>query len=204
MTRLRYVALAAVVIGGCSARQHGSKASGDDGFAPGLYVLTVKSATIEKRRPDGSPWHETKPDKTMFVVGALAGLAVGQPELGASVGDALSDPGGAPLPPSAYVRIRALGRTLTTQAVEQSYSPTWNETLGLDARTLTGPESAIIWVIDSTNETLIASGSASITKLLAKKSSVIELSGSVRGLEVEVVPDSGEGVDDMTRQQMLR
>ena len=203
MTRLRYVALVAVV-GGCSARQHGSTATDDHGFTPGLYVLTVKSATIEQRRPDGSPWHETKPDKTMFVVGALAGLAVGQPELGASVGDALSDPGGEPLPPSAYVRIRALGRTLTTQSVEQSYSPTWNETLALDARALSGQESAIIWIIDSTNETLIASGSVSLTELLSKKSSVIELNGSVRGLEVEVVPDSGEGVDDATRQDMMR
>lgn len=198
----RWVGLLACAIGaGCSASQHRTKQP--SGVAAGAYLVRIKSAAIDERRPDGSPWDVTKPDKTMATVGALAGLVVGEPELGASIGEALSDQGGEPLPPTACVRIRALGHTLATAAVE-SYLPTWDETIGIDSRELSGAESALIWIIDSKSRTLIANGSIDITELLSKRQHMIELNGSAHALEVEVIADSGDGADVATLQEMSR
>src|SRR5688572_22759604 len=59
------------------------------------YRVTVVSAAIAATRIDGRPWHTQPPEHTWKVIGAIAGLFVGQPELGMTAGSMFDDQGGA-------------------------------------------------------------------------------------------------------------
>jgi len=63
------------------------------------YSIQFIEASLTSTRPDGSPWHMSRGDNSLALLGGLVGLAIGDPSTGFSIGSALSDPGGDPLAP---------------------------------------------------------------------------------------------------------
>src|SRR3569833_1679053 len=112
----------------------------------GTYRVWIKSATIDPRRPDGSPWHLTQPDSTAMILGSAAGVAVGNPEFGTSVGAAFADKGGDPEAPSPYIAIKIAGQTETIAPVGRSYSPTWDQSFVINTMWTSPNERVVIQV----------------------------------------------------------
>lgn len=148
--------VASVLLAGCAGRQRGA-ASNTPSFARGKYALRIISATIDPLREDGSPWHVTKPDQAPALVGAVIGLAAGQPEVGMALGNAIADKGGKPVPPLPAIRVRVTGGEWRSIASAQpTYSPTFENWIEIDATAMTGEEAVVIQVVDAIDGTLIA------------------------------------------------
>ncbi len=198
------VALISSLLAACAQRTP-TQTPANNGFVAGVYVVRIKSATIDRLRPEGVPWHISEPDGTMALVGSVAGLVVGQPDLGAAVGEALSDPGGKPVPPSPFVRLRIGEKVWTTAAIDRSLDPAWNETITVDAREFTGDESFLIWVVDEVDGQLIATSNLSALELFGEsKQTVTRFDGAVHTMEVESALLGADGVDAATREDMGR
>lgn len=154
----------------------------------GVYTIRIKGATIAPRRPDGSPWHVTKADSSAVLVGAAAGLVVGNPELGMEVGGTFADRGGDPLAPLAYVRVKLAGSTFTIPPGERSYSPVWDQPIEIDTRNFFGDELVVIEVVDAVDSGLLAYANVSLSELLATPAQTLtNLEGSVPSLDVEAL-----------------
>lgn len=170
----------------CGGRQHSATRSS---FKPGIYELRIKAATIESRRPDGSPWHISAADHTAEVVGAVAGVVVGNPELGRSVGEAVADKGGQPLAPTPYVVVKIGGSSWTINANGRSYSPTWDQSVAIATSDFRDDARVVIQVLDADGSELLAQTELPLADLLAHSGQTLtELGGSVRSLDLEVHP----------------
>lgn len=175
-----------VVLGALGCRPQQSPAPQHPSIHQGVYTITIKSATIAPRRPDGTPWHVSQPDKSALVVAVAAGVAVGNPDLGMKVGEAISEKGGDPLAPIPFVRVKLAGTTWTIAPVGRSYSPAWNESIEINARTLTGDEQVVIQVLDAVDESLLAQGQLRLSQLVARSGQTLtNLQGSVSTLDLE-------------------
>ena len=172
---------------GCAARQQQPASSHEAVIHQGRYRVWIKGATVAPRRPDGSPWHISEPDDRAVVAGAVAGLAVGNPELGVAVGERLAGTGGDALAPMPFVRVKLAGTTWTIGPATRTYSPTWPDAIAIDAHALRGDEKVVIQVIDAVDEALLAQGQLTVAELVARPGQTLtNLRGSVPSLDVEV------------------
>jgi hypothetical protein len=170
---------------GCGGHQPNTSPRSQTSHAV-VYTIRIKSATISPRRPDGSPWHVTEADKSALIVGAAAGLAVGNPELGVKVAENFIVAGGDPQAPVPFVRVKLAGTTWTIGPVERSYAPAWNESFAINARELRGDEQVVIQVLDAVDESLIAQGQFTLEQLVSRPAQTLtNLQGSVPSLDVE-------------------
>ncbi len=155
--------------------------------AVGWYELEFGAATIESRRPDGSPWHVTRGDDTATAIGGIVGFLIGNPELGASIGGQFSVKGGDPLAPRPYVAIKIAGRTYRTMAVERTYSPKWEELpIALDARSLSETEPVVIQVVDATDDGLLGQVEVTLGQLVSRSAGTFTTRGSVPSLDFSI------------------
>lgn len=188
--------LVGCAIAGCGSRQAVSKDQAP-AIEPGSYRIWIRSATIAPRRPDGSPWHLTQPDNTTTIIGAVAGLAVGNPELGASIGSEFAEKGGDPEAPLPYVAVKIAGQTETIAPVARSYSPAWEQSFEINTLWVPVDEPVVIQVLDAVDGALIGQTEMRVADLLAKRGRTItNLKGSVASLDVETsllpeTPDHG-------------
>ena len=154
----------------------------------GWYELQFGAATIESRRPDGSPWHVTRGDDTATAIGGILGFLVGNPELGASIGGQFSPKGGDPLAPRPYVAVKIAGRTYRTMAVDRSYSPKWEGLpIAVDPRSLSETEPVVIQVVDATDDGLLGQVEVTLGQLVARSAGTLtKLHGSVPSLDFSI------------------
>lgn len=185
----------ALVIGGCAAPHHATKPARS--IADGIYSVQFTAATIEPRRPDGSPWHVSAANNTGLIVGTAAGLAVGNPELGA-VGAKFDNPGGEAQAPKPYVVFKLEGASWTIGPAERSYSPTWSQAIEIRTWAYRGDEQVLIQVVDAVDNALLARGQLRLADLLARPAQTItNLKGSVPSLDVEVATRATSELDDL-------
>jgi hypothetical protein len=205
MTAMKLAALviASVVLSGCAGRQRVA-ATSRLSFERGQYSLRFITTTIDPLREDGTPWHVTKPDETPAIVGAVIGLAAGQPEIGMAVGNAIADKGGKPSPPLPAIRTRVSGgKWRSVAALQPTYAPTFQDGILIDASAMTGDELVIIQVIDSIDGTLIAYAAPTFAELVAHEHQTVQLTGQASRLELELrfIPE-GDGADETTLREM--
>jgi hypothetical protein len=173
------------VIASCGSRQSGLKVQTPN-ITPGSYRVWIKGATIASRRPDGSPWHRTEADNTSTVIGAAAGLALGNPELGASIGGAFAEKGGEPEAPLAYVAIKIAGETETIAPVARSYSPTWEQSIVINTVATSVDELVVIQVLDAVDGGLLGQTEMHVADLVGQHGrTMTTLRGSVASLDIE-------------------
>jgi hypothetical protein len=125
------VVVVSMVVAGCGGRQRAATERGPS-FPRGQYALRIISATIEPVREDGTPWHVTEPDHVPALVGAVVGLAAGQPEVGMALGNAIADKGGKPLPP--VMQRDAHGLVVMTPASAPSFADCASESVRTSSR----------------------------------------------------------------------
>lgn len=123
-----------------------------------------------------------------MLIGGLLGLAVGYPELGLSIGNAMSDPGGEPKAPIPYLEIKVADETYRISAVRRTYAPTWDQPILIDARHRSGEEPAIVQIIDGVDNSVIGQYETTLAKLLSTPAQTITRLGSVMSLDVRVRP----------------
>ena len=201
MARLSLVLLGGLVASGCGSAPRPTvaqpAASRDPDYAladqqsntaVGWYELQFGAATIESRRPDGSPWHVTRGDDTATAIGGIVGFLIGNPELGASIGGQFSVKGGDPLAPRPYVAVKIAGRTYRTMAVDRSYSPKWEGLpIAVDARSLSETEPVVIQVVDATDDGLLGQVEVTLGQLVARSAGTFtNLHGSVPSLDFSI------------------
>lgn len=149
------------------------------------YRITIRDASIVAQRPDGRPWHLTKPDQTVAVVGEVVGVVAGQPELGAAAGKALAGDE-EEFAPTPYVELHVADRTLTTLPAGPTLSPSWNEDLVLDVDGLRDAEPVAILVKDGFDDGVIGDASMTLGELLARDHLSISDRGSVALLTIAI------------------
>lgn len=183
------------VLGGClafgCARSHHASVDPMNSARSGRYEVRFGAATIESRRPDGSPWHVTRGDDTAATVGGVVGFLLGHPELGSTVGGIFSEKGGDPLAPQPYVAMRVAGTTYRTMALQRTYAPTWQALpISFDVRMLRDDEPVVIQVLDATDDTLLGQTEMPLRDLLSRSAGTLtDLRGSVLALDVSVRPE---------------
>ena len=187
MARLSLLLLGGLVASGCGSARRPTveqpAASRDPDYAlteqqskaaVGWYELRFGAATIESRRPDGSPWQVTRGDDTAAAIGGIVGFLIGTPELGASIGGQFSIKGGDPLAPRAYVAVKIAGRTYRTMAVDRTYSPKWDDLpIAVDARSLSDTEPVVIQVVDATDDGLLGQAEVTLGDLLSRSAGTL-------------------------------
>lgn len=200
MARLFSVLLGGLVASGCGPARRPTveqpAASRDPDYAladhqsnnaVGWYELQFSAATIESRRPDGSPWHVTRGDDTATAIGGIVGFLIGNPELGASIGGQFSVKGGDPLAPRPYVAVKIAGRTYRTMAVDRSYSPKWEDPIAVDARSLSETEPVVIQVVDATDDGLLGQVEVTLGQLVSRSAGTLTTQhGSVPSLDFSI------------------
>lgn len=159
--------------------------------SPPAYRLTVVGATIEARRPDGSPWRTSKPDKTMAVLGMAAGIALGQAALGTAVGELLSGEEHA-LAPAPFVEINVGGVKYETAALQPTLSPTWNQVLLIDAAGVHSDDVVVISVRDGVDGQTLSTTQLTFSDLVSRPSRTFAGMTSVPSLNVYVTPTTIE------------
>jgi len=188
---------------GCAGRQQLSTPNQGPSFTPGLYIVRIKAAMIEPRRPDGSPWHVTQPNNAAVVLGAVGGLAIGNPALGMAIGNALAGKGGDPQAPVPYVLVKIAGTTWTIMPTDRSYAPSWDQPIELNARALRGDEQVIIQVIDGIDDALIGQRELTLAELVSRPAQTLtNIRGSVATLDCEAALQYGSGLDDADLGQL--
>lgn len=196
MNRVLLVA-AGVALTGCGGHHN---ATDRHGMRDGVYAVRVTGATIESRRPDGSPWHVTSGDSSAAVLGVAAGVVAGNAELGTTVGDALGAKGGDPEAPIPYVVLKLGGASWTIGPTERSYSPTWNQAVEIRTWSYRGDEQVIIQVLDAVDHELLAQGAMPLSKLLSEPTQTLtNLKGSVPTLDLDVAVKTKSELDDGPR-----
>jgi hypothetical protein len=176
MVSMRAWLVAVLVIGACSS------------FRQDKYIVQFPAARLSATRPNGTPWHTTSADNSATIIGGLLGLAIGAPEIGLSIGTAMSDPGGEPKAPIPYLDIKIAGETYRIAAVGRTYAPTWTQPIVIDARKRSGDEPVIVQVLDGVDNSVIAQHETTLAALLGSPAQTITNLGSVMTLDVRVTP----------------
>jgi hypothetical protein len=136
-------------------------------------------------------------DNTGLIVGTAAGLALGNPELGA-VGAKFDNPGGEAQAPKPYVVFKLEGASWTIGPAERSYSPTWSQAIEIRTWAYRGDEQVLIQVIDAVDDSLLARGHLRLADLLARPAQTLTtLQGSVPSLDVQVAMKATSELDDV-------
>jgi hypothetical protein len=155
---------------------------------PGWYVVPFTGARLEARRPDGRPWHTTAGDKTALVIGGLVGLAAGNPALGLSLGEAISEPGGDPLAPAPFIDLKIDAETYRVSPVGRTYAPTWRQPIAIDARRRRGDERVLVQLRDGVDESTIGQLETTLGALLARPAQTFTGLGAVMSIDLTVAP----------------
>jgi hypothetical protein len=100
-----------------------------------------------------------------MVLGGLLGLAVGYPELGLSIGSAMSNPGGEPKAPIPYIEVKVADETYRISGVSRTYAPRWEQPILIDARARSGDELVIVQILDGVDSSVIAQHETTLARL---------------------------------------
>ena len=123
-----------------------------------------------------------------MLIGGLLGLATGYPEIGLSIGGAMSNPGGESKAPIPYLEVKVAGETYRISAVGRTYAPNWEQPILVDARNRSGDEPVIVQILDGVDNSVIAQHETTLAKLLSSPTQTITQLGSVMSLDVRVRP----------------
>lgn len=151
-------------------------------------AVAFHGAVLASQRPDGTPWHRSKPDNSSVVIGGLFGLALGNPSVGLALGKALATEGGDPLAPAPYVVLKVGGSSYRISAAEQTYSPHWEQPIAVDTRPLQGSDVVVVQVLDGLDDSLIGQQEYKVEELLLYGSRTLTNLGPVASLDMEVKP----------------
>lgn len=176
-----------VVLGvlGCG----GSGVGHGTSFESRWYQVQFKSARLDARRADGSPWHTRAPDNTGAVIGGLlVGLATGNPTIGLSVGNALQDGGGDPIAPAPFIDMKIGSETFRVSSVGQTYAPAWDQPIALDVGGRHPSDRVVIQIGDAVDNATIGQVETTIGALLGKSSLTFTNVGQASTLDVTIVP----------------
>lgn len=163
-----------------------SESRTDDADLLPYYRVTVVSGAIAARRPDGSAWHTSAPDGTWKVIGGLAGLAMGQLELGIAAG-ALFDGKAETFGPAPLVTLSLAGRTYETAALRPTLHPVWDEAIIIDASTSRPDDVVVVMVRDGIDQGVISQHQLTIAELVDRNGHTLPM-GDVAALELRVEP----------------
>lgn len=150
------------------------------------YRVTVVSAAIAATRPDGSPWHTEAPGHTWKVIGGIAGVFAGQPDLGTTAGS-LFDHEGRSFGPAPIVTISFNGVTYETAALAPTHRALWNEDIIIDTSRSRASDRVLIMVRDGIDEAgVIARTELTLGELVARDGHTLPMGTSVASLELRV------------------
>jgi hypothetical protein len=149
-------------------------------------AVTFRRAVVQSQRPDGTPWHKSKPDNVSVIVGGILGVAAGNPALGMAIGTAMATPGGDPLAPAAYVVLTIGGNSYRISATTQSYSPHWVQPIAVDARALRSADRVVIQVMDGLDDGLIGQQEYKVDDVLKEGARTLTNLGAVASIDLEV------------------
>jgi hypothetical protein len=166
----------------------GAQGGGTQGFRPGWYAVQFTNARLDARRPDGRPWHTSAGDSTALLIGGLIGLAIGNPALGLTLGEAASDPGGDPLAPAPFIELKIEDETFRVSPVGPTYAPTWKQPIAIDARRRRGNEHVIVQMIDGMDGAGIGQYETTLRELVAKPTQTFTKLRSVMSLDLAATP----------------
>jgi hypothetical protein len=177
--------LLCVAIAGCA---HAPWPGSPDATADATtYRVTVVGATIEARRPDGTPWNVTKPDKTWTIIGSALGLAVGQGALGAAVGDWVAGDE-KNYPPAPLVELNVGGTKYSTVALEPTLSPAWDQDLLLDLKDTRSTDEVVIIVRDGVTGQVVGTTKRTVDALVSRNAQTLTDIPNVPSLNLRVQP----------------
>jgi hypothetical protein len=163
----------------------GSLGNDDLALAP-YHRITVVSAALSATRPDGSPWHTRAPSQTWKVIGGIAGVFAGQPDLGMAAGS-LFDSGGRSFGPAPIVTISFNGTTYETAALAPTLNALWNEDIIIDTSRSRAADRVVIMVRDGIDEAgVIARTELTLGDLVARDGHTLSMGASVASLELRV------------------
>lgn len=182
---MRVLCLLLVGTFACGQAQHVSSSNPSDS---GWYAVRFTRAVVLPRRPDGSPWHVTQGSNASVAIGALVGLAIGNPGIGLALGESLATPGGDPLAPEPYLRVKLGDHSYRVAPHGRSYAPVWDQPIAIDARNLRGDERVIIQIMDALDDGLISQTELPIGALLDQPSHTLTALGSVASLDIRTDP----------------
>jgi hypothetical protein len=157
-------------------------------FQPGEYIVRFPSARLNATRPNGQPWHTTPADTTTTALGGLFGIAVGNPEAGIAIGEALSNPGGEPRAPAPFIELRVGGEMYRVSPVGQTYAPDWRQAILVDASKRTGDEQVVVQILDAIDSAVIAQYTMTVAQFFSAPNGSLTNVEGVRSLDVAVAP----------------
>jgi hypothetical protein len=165
------------------------------GVAGRRYKVTVVGASIADTDPAGAPWHRTKPDEVMSLIGRVAELSC-TPVVGAVVSAITkSYTEESPIPPAALATVLIGASRFQTYTFPPSLDPQWQYAFAYDRGSQPDDTAVVIEIRDFDRENhgagaLMGRYEMTLQQLLGKPEHLLRENGSVRNLQLRISPIS--------------
>lgn len=180
------LALVAGMASGCGGASRGATEPGQMDDA-GWHEVRFEAAALPARRASGAPWHSSGGDRSMEILGGLIGLAVGYPEVGATIGAAMtSEP--SPEAPAPMVMLKIGGDEYRIAAIGQTLAPRWRQPMAIAAARYRAETQVVLQVLDALDGGVLGQREMTMAELLVPGSRTLTGVGEVASLDVTVQP----------------